>query len=84
MATKPSIREGCDTWGQPLLKAHRAGCLTEVASREQYLVSVDKHQVAFLQLHGGFHGEDLYLLDGRAIDWPEKGLSAGGRRRNPF
>lgn len=57
--------------------------LTEVANREEYLVSVDEHQVAFLQLHGGFHGEDLDLLDGRAIDWPEKRLSAGGRR-NPF
>lgn len=55
--------------------------LTEVESREEYLVCINKHQVAFLQLDSRFHWEDLYLLDGGTIDWPQKCLSVGGKQK---
>lgn len=53
-----------------------------LGSRQQYLVSVNEHQVALLQLDGCFHGQDLQLLDGRTVEGPKKCLSAGEKKKS--
>ena len=70
----------------PMTVSHSRHAVTLVGQRANrwYLVSVNEHHVALLQFQSGFHWEDLYLLDGRSVNWPEECLPAREKKRNAF
>ena len=63
--------------------SHSRHAVTLVGQRANrwYLVSVNEHHVALLQFQSGFHWEDLYLLDGRSVNWPEECLPAREKKK---